>query len=43
MKLMIDTDAGVDDAQAIMLSLCDPAVDVLAITTSDRQRPHPPW
>ena len=33
MKLIIDTDAGVDDAQAIMLSLCDPAVDVLAITT----------
>ncbi len=33
MKMIIDTDAGVDDAQAIMLALCDPAVDVLAITT----------
>jgi len=33
MKLIIDTDAGVDDAQAIMLALSDPAVDVLAITT----------
>ncbi len=33
MKLIIDTDAGVDDAQAIMLALADPAVEVLAITT----------
>lgn len=33
MKLIIDTDAGVDDAQAIMLALSEPAVDVLAITT----------
>ena len=33
MKLIIDTDAGVDDAQAIMLALSDPAVNVLAITT----------
>ncbi len=33
MKLIIDTDAGVDDAQAIMLALSDPEVDVLAITT----------
>lgn len=33
MKMIIDTDAGVDDAQAIMLALADPAVDVLAITT----------
>ena len=33
MKLIIDTDAGVDDAQAIMLALAHPAVDVLAITT----------
>ena len=33
MKLIIDTDAGVDDAQAIMLALSAPAVDVLAITT----------
>ena len=33
MKLIIDTDAGVDDAQAIMLALCHPDVDVLAITT----------
>ena len=33
MKLIIDTDAGVDDAQAIMLALCDSDVDVLAITT----------
>ncbi len=33
MKMIIDTDAGVDDAQAIMLALCEPAVEVLAITT----------
>ena len=33
MKLIIDTDAGVDDAQAIMLALADPAVDLLGITT----------
>ena len=33
MKLIIDTDAGVDDAQAIMLALADPAVEVLGITT----------
>ena len=33
MKMVIDTDAGVDDAQAIMLALTHPDVDVLAITT----------
>ena len=33
MKLIIDTDAGVDDAQAIMLALTHPGIDVLAITT----------
>ena len=33
MKLIIDTDAGVDDAQAILLALADPALDLLAITT----------
>ena len=33
MKMIIDTDAGVDDAQAIMLALTDPDVDVKAITT----------
>jgi purine nucleosidase len=33
MKLIIDTDAGVDDAQAIMLALSHPGVDALAITT----------
>ncbi len=33
MKLIIDTDAGVDDAQAILLALAAPAVDLLAITT----------
>ncbi|MCY3832098.1 MAG: nucleoside hydrolase [Chloroflexi bacterium] len=33
MKLIIDTDAGVDDAQAIMLALAQPGVEVLAITT----------
>lgn len=32
-KLLVDTDAGVDDAQAIMLALCEPGVDVVAITT----------
>ena len=33
MRLIIDTDAGVDDAQAIMLALTGPAVSVEAITT----------
>lgn len=33
MKMIIDTDAGVDDAQAIMLALADPTVEVKAITT----------
>ena len=33
MKLIIDTDAGVDDAQAILLALQEPNVDILAITT----------
>ena len=33
MKLVIDTDAGVDDAQAIMLALADSAVELLGITT----------
>ena len=33
MKMIIDTDAGVDDAQAIMLALMQADVDVLAITT----------
>lgn len=33
MKLIIDTDAGVDDAQAIMMALTHPGVDVAAITT----------
>jgi purine nucleosidase len=33
MRLIIDTDAGVDDAQAIMLALTDPNVTVEAITT----------
>lgn len=33
MRLMIDTDAGIDDAQAIMLALAHPGVDIEAITT----------
>jgi len=33
MKMIIDTDAGVDDAQAIMMALAHPCVDLLAITT----------
>lgn len=33
MRLIIDTDAGVDDAQAIMLALAHPGVGVEAITT----------
>lgn len=33
MRLIIDTDAGVDDAQALMLALADPGVRVEAITT----------
>lgn len=31
-KLIIDTDTGVDDAQAIMVALADPNVDILGIT-----------
>ena len=31
-KLIIDCDAGVDDAQAILIALADPSVEVLAIT-----------
>lgn len=33
MRLIIDTDAGVDDAQAIMMALTTPGVQVEAITT----------
>ena len=33
MRLIIDTDAGVDDAQALMMALCDPRAEVVAITT----------
>lgn len=33
MRLIIDTDAGVDDAQAIMLALTDPTATIEAITT----------
>lgn len=33
MRLIIDTDAGVDDAQAILMALCQPGVTVEAITT----------
>ncbi|MBN1680228.1 MAG: nucleoside hydrolase [Anaerolineae bacterium] len=33
MRLIIDTDAGVDDAQAIMMALTSPGVTVEAITT----------
>ncbi|XP_074661696.1 uncharacterized protein LOC141914321 isoform X2 [Tubulanus polymorphus] len=32
-KLIIDTDAGLDDAQAIMMVLADPNVELLALTT----------
>jgi len=32
-RLIIDTDAGVDDAQALMMALCDPRAEVVAITT----------
>ena len=32
-RLVIDTDAGQDDAQAILMALADPGVDVVAITT----------
>lgn len=31
-KIIIDVDTGVDDAQAIMVALADPNVEVLAIT-----------
>ncbi|MCA9911052.1 MAG: nucleoside hydrolase, partial [Anaerolineae bacterium] len=33
LRLVIDTDAGVDDAQAMMLALAHPDVQVEAITT----------
>ena len=33
-KLIINTDAGIDDAQAILMALKRPDVDVVAITTS---------
>ena len=33
-KFLIDTDAGVDDAQAIFMALSQPNVDVVAITTT---------
>ena len=33
MRIVIDTDAGVDDAQAIMMALTYPGVTVKAITT----------
>ncbi|KAK2140937.1 hypothetical protein LSH36_1201g00048 [Paralvinella palmiformis] len=33
-KLLINTDAGIDDAQAILMALNDPDVEVVAITTS---------
>jgi purine nucleosidase len=33
MRLIIDTDAGVDDAQALMLALAHPAAQIEAITT----------
>lgn len=32
-KLIIDTDAGLDDAQATLMALNSPDVDVIAITT----------
>ena len=31
-KIIIDTDAGVDDAQAILLALSDPSNEIVAIT-----------
>ena len=31
-KIIIDTDVGIDDAQAIFLALADPSVEILAIT-----------
>ncbi|KAL4219576.1 hypothetical protein ACF0H5_022150 [Mactra antiquata] len=34
-KLLIDTDAGVDDAQAILLALTNPDVEVIGITCVD--------
>lgn len=33
MKMIIDTDAGIDDAHAILLALTNPHTDVVAITT----------
>jgi inosine-uridine nucleoside N-ribohydrolase len=32
-KIVIDTDAGLDDAQAILMALASDNVDVVAITT----------
>jgi len=31
-KLLVDVDCGVDDAQAIMMALADPDVQILGIT-----------
>lgn len=33
-KLILDVDTGVDDAQAIMMAIADPNVEILAITCS---------
>ena len=33
MRIIIDTDAGLDDAQAILMALCQSHVEVVAITT----------
>ena len=38
MRLIIDTDAGVDDAQAIMMALAHPGVTIEAITTLSGNR-----
>lgn len=38
-KLILDVDTGVDDAQAIMVALADPSVDVLGITCSHGNTP----
>ena len=38
-KIIIDVDTGVDDAQAIMMALADPNVEVLGITCSHGNTP----
>ena len=33
-KVMLDVDPGIDDAVALCLAMCDPHLDVLAVTAT---------